>query len=140
MSQVAKALSIVPTGERFLSRGFSPLFKDVLDEGGTGLKYSAPSLSDYVVCHRYKLQLRLNSDFVLTEDEVTYAKHDLVPECMSRAKRHMVEAIFGEFRPQLIRIRMAINNYDMVEATKLLTELEQQMFSIDGEDLRERVK
>jgi hypothetical protein len=132
MSQISKALYATDTGKRFAPRGLSPIFRDVLDESVTGLSHHiqdlTPSSSVYSC---YKLQLKLGINFMVGDADISHSKHDVVSASILNAKRNMVEAIFGEFRPQLTRIRMAIENYDTVEATRLLNELEEQMFSIE---------
>ncbi len=52
-------------------------------------------------------------------------------------KRHIVEAVFGEFRLPISTLRQAIFMGDLNEARRLLKELELQMFSIDDAEERQ---
>ena len=120
MSQFTKAISFIDTGGRkILSKGFSPLFVDVFD-GTTTLVKSHDSIGRV-----YKIQAKLETSFVVME---TSSQDEDVLEAVARAKRQIIEAVFGEFRPYFRRIEGAIYNHDVETAGRILRELEYTMF------------
>ena len=49
-------------------------------------------------------------------------------ETIKEVKDHLIEQMFGEFRPIIIEMRCALHDRDSVRLRNLLAELEQKMF------------
>lgn len=84
--------------------------------------YIAPSVNVYTIGVTIQARARL-SDADLKRESGRQAIRD--------TKRHIVEAVFGEFRLPISAIRQAMFMGDLDAAQRLLKELEFQMFSID---------
>lgn len=122
MSQIARAIQYTDTGNRTtICPKLSPLFENMVD-------VKAEYHDKYVVLgilKTYRIQLKLTNDFKIDE----LAPPEDLKEGVDRAKRQLIEAVFGEFRPQIRRIEQAIYDYNMEDAGRLLRELEENMFN-----------
>jgi hypothetical protein len=123
MSQISKAIEWTDTGERKLIRTkLSPLFEQMVDT-----KASWETTKDYNVLKQYRIQLTLRNTFTVSELEVL-KNNDALKEAVDRAKKQMIEAVFGEFRPYIRRLEQAIYDYNMEEAGNILQDMENVMF------------
>lgn len=122
MSQIARAIQYTDTGNRTAVRPkLSPLFENMVD-----VKSEYHDKYDVMgILKAYRIQLKLTNDFKMNE----LASLEDLKEGVARAKRQMIEAVFGEFRPQIRLIEQAIYDYNMEEAGRLLHELEENMFN-----------
>lgn len=122
MSQIARAIQYTDTGNRTtVCPKLSPLFENMVD-------VKSEYCDKYVVLgilKTYRIQLKLTNDFKIDE----LAPPESIKEGVDRAKRQLIEAVFGEFRPQIRRIEQAIYDYNMEDAGRLLRELEENMFN-----------
>lgn len=122
MSQIARAIQYTDTGNRTAIRPkLSPLFENMVD-----VKAEYHDKYDVLgILKTYRIQLKLTNDFKIDE----LAPPEDLKEGVDRAKRQLIEAVFGEFRPQIRRIEQAIYDYNMEDAGRLLRELEENMFN-----------
>ncbi len=58
-------------------------------------------------------------------------KREVGQHAIRDTKRHIVEAVFGEFRLPISTLHQAISMGDLDKARRLLKELELQMFSVE---------
>lgn len=117
MSQLAKAISAVETGERILIRKkLSPLFNDLVN-----VKHE--SLIDPMIGMKYRIGVKLEASAVISDPQQT----DFV---VDRVRQQIVEAIFGEFRQDITRMYVALNDYDVETARAILDDLSHNMFDI----------
>lgn len=121
MSQLVKALQAVDSGDRLLLRSKkSSLFDDTVS-------IKAESFNDPMVGLRYRVGCKIEASCVVSPASgLSYG--DKGEEATYRVKRQIVEAIFGEFRNDIIRIHAALNDYDVDSARDLLAALERNMF------------
>lgn len=127
MSQLAKAVLAHDTGRRQFLDGenFSPLFRDLYDA-----KESVTEHRAFQIGKEYRIDVRLgNSCFVNELDDMGY--DSCLTEAIHHTRKQIVEAVFGEFREDFLRIRQALWNNNRNEAAKLLAEFEHKMYSTE---------
>lgn len=124
MSQIVNAIEAVDTGERKLFRKtlYTPLFEEVVDIKST-FKHD---LSD--ILSVYKINVTLGNTCAINSSLSVHGDN-LITEAITRTKRQVIEAIFGEFRQDFRRLEKAIYDQDYNLAGKLLYEFEDKMFS-----------
>lgn len=126
MSNVVKAIVAVDTGNRnVITKGMSKLFTDVFSVRSD--VYELRNQQD--IAKVYKIGVTLGAQCIVADSD--YLRNpDALAEAINRTKRQVVEAIFGEFRPQIRSIEQALYNHNMEDAGRLLDQLERQMFEI----------
>lgn len=126
MSQVVRAIESVDTGTRKVLRdSFSPLFQDVFTA-----KSTIQELRCDEVAKEYRIGVTIGSQVLVSESEVM-ANENALGEAIKRTKRQVVEAIFGEFRHELMMIERALYDRDFLKSREYLRILEQKMFSTE---------
>lgn len=130
MSQIARAIQYCDTGDRKIRKEkLSPLFDQMVDVKST---WEDGTKIEPLVLKMYRIQLTLRNQFAVSELELTKSKTDApIAEGVNRAKRQMIEAVFGEFRPYFRQIEQAIYEYNMEEAGRLLHKMEDVMFEME---------
>ena len=78
----------------------------------------------------YRIGVTLGSQCIVSEYE-QLTKEDVLAEAINRTKRSIIEAIFGEFRGDLMHLENAIYDRDFLKAKNLLRVLENKMFSTE---------
>lgn len=126
MSQVVKAIIAEDTGDRKLLDSFSPLFQDVFSVREE--IHEVRTMQD--VAKVYRIGVTLGSQCIVSEYE-QLTKEDVLAEAINRTKRSIIEAIFGEFRGDLMHLENAIYDRDFLKAKSLLRSLENKMFSTE---------
>lgn len=126
MSQVVKAIIAEDTGDRKLLDSFSPLFQDVFSVREE--IHEVRTMQD--VAKVYRIGVTLGSKCIVSEYE-QLTKEDVLAEAINRTKRSIIEAIFGEFRGDLMHLENAIYDRDFLKAKSLLRSLENKMFSTE---------
>lgn len=125
MSQVVKAIMAEDTGNRKLLDSFSPLFQDVFS-----VREEIQELRHQEVAKVYRIGVTLGNQCMVTEyEQLSY--EDALTEAINRTKRGVIEAIFGEFRGDLMHLETAIYDRDFLKAKNLLRVLENKMFSTE---------
>jgi hypothetical protein len=130
MSQIAQTIQAVATGEKRAARKkLSPLFEKM---ASADLQSSHEPLNMVTF---FRLQLKLVNQFCVSDLDVMKQPNgsSAYTEAVARAKRQMIEAVFGEFRPYFRRLEQAIYDYDMEEAGAILREMEDVMYGL-GQD------
>lgn len=125
MSQVVKAITAEDTGNRKLIDSFSPLFQDVFS-----VKETIQELRHEEVAKVYRIGVTLGAQCMVTES-MRDANEDSLTEAINRTKRSVIEAIFGEFRGDIMHLETAIYNRDFAKSKELLRVLESKMFGAD---------
>jgi len=125
MSQLVKAIKALdsPGKKVVINNGLSKQFKDVFS--GTH-KFS----TEMGIGTQYRIEARFGVNCITSDELLSDSFGEVLTLSVERAKRQVIEAIFGEFRPHFRRIEHAIYNHDIVEAAKLLHEMEEQMFTV----------
>jgi flagellar biosynthesis chaperone FliJ len=128
MSQVVKAITAHDTGNRKIIRDeFSPLFQDVFS-----VKSQIQDLKlTEGVAKEYRIGVTIGSQVSVSELEIAQGKIDVLQEAIDRTKRHVIEAIFGEFRQDLMMIERALYDRDFQKSRDYLSILEQKMFGVE---------
>jgi len=124
MSQVVKAITATDTGNRKLLDSFSPLFQDVFS-----VKETIQELR-HEVAKVYRIGVTIGAQCMVTEN-MHDAHAESLNEAINRTKRSVIEAIFGEFRSEIMRLEIAIYNRDFAKSKELLRVLENKMFGVD---------
>lgn len=125
MSQVVKAITAEDTSNRKLIDSFSPLFQDVFS-----VKETIQELHHNEIAKIYRIGVTIGAQCMVT-DSMQNAHEDSLTEAINRTKRSVVEAIFGEFRGDIMHLETAIYNRDFAKAKELLRVLEHKMFQVD---------
>jgi hypothetical protein len=123
MSQVVKAITGYDTGERKLIQGFSPLFQDVFN-----VKSDIQNLYCEEVAKQYRIGVTLGAQVLVSENEAV-SNHNALTEAVERTKRHVIEAIFGEFRTDFMNVERALYDRDFQKARDHLRVFEEKMFT-----------
>jgi hypothetical protein len=128
MSQVVRAIEAHDTGERKIIReSFSQLFQDVFS-----VKEQIQDLKGTErVAKQYRIGVTLGAQVWVSELDLLKAGDDALQEAIDRTKRHVIEAIFGEFRQDLMLIEHALYDRDFQKARDYLRILHQKMFGIE---------
>jgi hypothetical protein len=133
MSQVVRAIEVHATGNpiatgnrKAVQEKFSPLFQDVFSVKSKVQEKEL--LSD--VMTQYRIGVTIGSEVWVSELDKIYDP-DALTEASNRAKRHMIEAIFGEFRQDFMMIERALYDRDFQKARDNLRIFEQKMFGIE---------
>lgn len=128
MSQVVKAIAAIDTGQRkvFDEKKFTPLFQDVFE---SKLQVSDAQDISYVTAKVFKIGVTLGQTAMVTELE-QLGSDDALSEAIYRTKRSVIEAIFGEFREDFMRVQNALYDRDFQKARTLLVAFENKMFEV----------
>jgi hypothetical protein len=119
MSQVVKAITGHDTGERKLIQGFSPLFQDVFN-----VKSDIQDFRYEEVAKQYRIGVTLGAQVMVSENE-----YNALTKAVERTKRHVIEAIFGEFRTDFMNVERALYDRDFQKARDHLRVFEEKMFT-----------
>lgn len=122
MSELAKAITANVTTYR---QAVSPLLGEMFR---ADVEHSRPQLGTGMV---YSIKATFGANVLITDQELA-SNDKSVSLAVERTKRQVVEAVFGEFRPHYRMIEKAIYERDMEKASKLLHEMEKQMFDTGG--------
>lgn len=125
MSQVVKAITATDTGNRKLLDSFSPLFQDVFS-----VKETTYELRNDEVAKVYRIGVTIGAQCMVTAS-MRDANVESLNEAINRTKRSVIEAIFGEFRSEIMHLETAIYNRDFAKSKELLRVLENKMFGVD---------
>jgi hypothetical protein len=125
MSQVVKAITSHDIGERKVFKGFTPLFQDVFN-----VKSDITELRYEEVAKAYRIGVTIGSQVWVTDLEAMTSEGAL-EEAISRTKKQVIEAIFGEFRTDFTMVERALYDRDFQKARDLLRIFEENMFSTE---------
>lgn len=127
MSQLVKAVMAHDTGNReVLEEKFSPLFVDVFEK-----KEDIQERYDQMeVAKMYRIGVTLCSQVTVADYDMLKDKNALAL-AVERTKRSIVEAVFGEFRQDIMQLHNAIYDRDFQKSRTILTNLEYKMFNIE---------
>jgi len=128
MSQVVRAIEAHDTGERkLIKESFSTLFQDVFN-----IKSHIQDLRGTEgIAKQYRIGVTIGAQVWVSELEINQGKCDVLQEAIDRTKRQVIEAIFGEFRQDLMLTERALYDRDFQKARDHLRILEQKMFGIE---------
>jgi len=124
MSKLAKAITATTTGNVRAMRDklrYLEVTKSVSDVGS--------SFYPHKLAKEYRIQARFTAVAWLEDEISKTAQHDAFQEMLQTVKRGMIEEMFGEFRPLIIEMRVALYDEDTQRARTLLAQLEEQMFT-----------
>ena len=127
MSQLVKAITASDTGSRkFVQNEFSPLFNDVFNRKEL---IDTTFTSEGFVAKIYKIGVTMGAQ-VMVDDTEIIGDQSALEHAIERTKMNVVEACFGEFRQDFLRINNALYDRDFQKARSLLTEFEKRMFEV----------
>ena len=128
MSQVVRAIEANYTGNRKLVKeSFSNLFQDVFNVKSQIRDFQV----DAEVAKEYRISVTIGSQVHVSELDLLQEGGDALQEAIHRTKRHVIEAIYGEFRQDLMLAERALYDRDFQKARDYLRILEQKMFGIE---------
>lgn len=118
MSKLAQAIMVTPS-QRMVHFNSRSLFNEVVNvkEGFTNFDCFDSALV-YMVEARFRAETAIPYDC----NDVIHEEH------VKAAKRKIVEAVFGEFRPFFIQINSELFNRNFERARELIREMEDSMF------------
>lgn len=124
MSQVVKAIVATDLGERKVFRDqFSPLFQDVFNVKSSIQEYRLDSIAK-----QYRIGITIGAQ-CWVDESIQNSHCDTLENAIERTKRHVIEAIFGEFRQDFMMIERELYNRDFQKARDHLRILEEKMFN-----------
>jgi hypothetical protein len=128
MSQVVRAIEAHDTGERkIIKESFSTLFQDVFN-----IKSHIQELNGTEsVATQYRISVTIGSQVSVSDLDLLQEGSDALQEAVHRTKRQVIEAIFGEFRQDLMLTERALYDRNFQKARDHLRILEQKMFGIE---------
>lgn len=124
MSKLARAITATMTHRKVALN--KPLkYTDIkLDNGSIDFTYSTGTV--------YRIGVTLGKQVVVPDFDVTISKNDSpLYNALYDMKQAIIQEIFGEFRPQLIELKLALYDQDTDRARQILNTLEKNMFE-DG--------
>ena len=126
MSQLVKAVMAYDTGNRkVLEDKFSPLFADVFER-----KEDVNRIyNNHEIGKKYRIGVTLGSEVIVSDFECDTSE-DALAHAIIRTKKSIIEAAFGEFREDIMRLQNAIYDRDFQKARSLLTDFEKKMFEV----------
>jgi hypothetical protein len=126
MSQVVKAIVATDLGERKVFRDqFSPLFQDVFNVKSSIQEYRLDSIAK-----QYRIGVTIGAQ-CWVEENIQNSHCDTLENAIERTKKHVIEAIFGEFRHDLMMVERELYNRDFQKARDHLRILEEKMFGTE---------
>ena len=128
MSQIVRAVTAVDTGQRKVidNKMFSPLFQDVFQMQE---RIEDVHSADYITAKLYRIGITLGHQAMVTDNNLKDGPDEL-EYAIERAKKSIVEAIFGEFREDFMRLSNALYDRDYQKAQALLVQFERKMFEV----------
>lgn len=128
MSQVVRAIAAVDTGQRKVidNKKFSPLFQDVFNMQE---RIEDVHSADYFTAKLYRIGITLGYQSMVTDNNLKDGPEEL-ELAIERAKKSVIEAIFGEFREDFLRLNNALYDRDYQKAQALLVQFERKMFEV----------
>jgi hypothetical protein len=128
MSQVVRAIEAKDEGQRKIIReSFSQLFQDVFSVK----EYTQDLRSIEGVAKQYRIGVTIGAQAWVSELDLLQEGGDALQEAVHRTKRQVIEAIFGEFRQDLMLTERALYDRNFQKARDHLRILEQKMFGIE---------
>jgi len=128
MSQVVRAIEAHDTGNRkLIKESFSNLFQDVFNVKSQIKDFQVNA----EVAKEYRISVTIGSQVHVSELDLLQEGGDALQEAIHRTKRQVIEAIFGEFRQDLMLAERALYDRDFQKARDYLRILEQKMFGIE---------
>lgn len=129
MSQLVRAIVATDTGNRKVidDASFSPLFVDVFD-----MKQNVAETYD-IKMHAatiYRVGVTLGAKVTVSEFD-RLQDESALEMAIERTKRSVIEAVFGEFRQDILQLHNAIYDRDFQKSRALLTTLEKKMFGVE---------
>lgn len=118
MSKLIDLINAVPTGR--VEPQLQPLDR-VLQ-----VSEEYPSLP---FAREYRISCTFGAKVVVNDENLAYST-DRLKYAIRQVKQNIVEAVFGEFRPDFRRIQTALYSNNPEEASRLLQELEDRMFKV----------
>ena len=127
MSQLSKAIVATDTGERkHIPQKLSPLIQNIFSSKAE----IQETISHVDIGVSYRIGCNIGARVTVSEYE-RMRNPDALDAAIMRAKRQVIEGVFGEFRPHFRQIEIALYNYDYTEAARLLHEMEYLMFELE---------
>jgi hypothetical protein len=127
MSQLVRAIKAHDTNKEIaVQSSLSSLLKDVLHIDSS-LSLDLPNR-----LRIYEIGVKLGRQWMIDEDSLYRSNIDLIKIGKEQAKLEIIEAVFGEFREDFIKLKRALyeHSYPYNEkALKILKEFETKMFS-----------
>ncbi len=129
MSQLVRAIVATDTGHRReVQDSFSPLFTDVFNR-----KELLEDTSDPVYIGKiYRIGVTLSAQAMVSDLNIINGSQDecALESAIERTKRSIIEAVYGEFREDFLRIESALYDRDFRKARSMLTEFQRKMYEI----------
>lgn len=117
MSQLIKAIKAHDTGNRVILKDqFRPLFLDMVDIKSE--TYTIPYEATVV----YKIGVTFGAQAMVSQTGET------LHQAIIRTKQQVIQAVFGEFREDIIMIERALYDRDFDAARENLWKLNEKMF------------
>ena len=128
MSQVVRAIEAHDTGDRkLIKESFSTLFQDVFN-----IKSHIQDVRGTEgIAKQYRIGVTIGSQVHVSDLDLLQEGGDTLEEAIHRTKRQVIEAIYGEFRQDLMMVERALYDRDFQKARDYLRILEQKMFGIE---------
>jgi hypothetical protein len=122
MSKIVDAINYQLIGESESYRSLGLEFTDV----------STEISDDHDICvKKFSVGVSLRQTAHISFHSLEYSVGDLIiDETINEIKAAMIEEIFGEFRPDMWKIRTALWEQDLAKARQSLIDLEHKMFDI----------
>ena len=107
--------------------------KNVPETGIENFKYGDVSVSkiadnENFCSNTYRIAVKFQTELTVLERK--YLNTELDREAFEDCKRAIIEDVFGEFRPLIHEMRMAIHESHKVKLYKLLKKIEESMFEL----------
>ena len=123
MSQLVKHIMAKDTGDRKILDNFTPLYRDMVS-----IEQSI-STEPVTIARVYDIRAVFDARVYIPVYEACNTHNDVIGAAVKRTKEQIIQAVFGEFREDFMRLEHALYNRDFEQSRILLNEFRNKMFS-----------
>jgi len=125
MPEIIKKIKAIPTNEHHVSDWFDIKTIFAVDDSDPYHPTSADRRIDIV--RRYDIEVKLGASVSISQHEFAHIRH-----FVDKAKRAVIEELYGEFRKPLLALEIAIAQGSRQEALEKTRKLYRDMFDLEG--------
>jgi hypothetical protein len=123
MSQLVKSVMAKDTGQRKIIDDFRPIYRDMVSITETMTR------NDIHIAQVYDIRATIGARVAVSDYDAVKEGQDVLKEAIKRTKEQIIEAVFGEFREDFMRLEMALYDRDFQKSRIILDEFRNKMFS-----------
>jgi hypothetical protein len=123
MSKIVDKIKAIPTNEHHVSNWFDIKTTFAVDDSDPHHPTSADRRIDVV--RRYDIEVKLGASVLISQHEFAHIRH-----FVDKAKRAVIEELYGEFRKPLLDLEFTIAGGSQQEALEKVSKVYRDMFGM----------